>query len=102
MVMKSLGEILKKQMPQNIEQAAGWKHVAATIVVEKANEVIKELFGPASIKFAQAVYFKDKVIAITCLSSVMAQEIKLNEKKIISGTNNKLGAQAVEKVRYLV
>ncbi len=98
MSMRSLGDILKKQMPQtNI-----WKQVSATLVVEKANETIKELFGAGSFKFAQAVYYKDKTIAITCLSSVMAQEIKLNEKKIISNTNSKLGATAVEKVRYLV
>lgn len=96
--MKSLGDLLKKQMPQT----SIWKQVSATLVVEKANETILELFGAASLKFAQAVYFKDKVIAITCLSSVMAQEIKLNEKKIISGTNAKLGAVAVERVRYLV
>ena len=95
--MQSLGQILKKQMPQS---SAG-KQVTASFIVEKANQTIKELFGAGSSKFCQAVYFKDKTIAITCLSSVMAQEIKLNEKKIISATNDKLGVQAIEKVRYL-
>jgi len=107
--MKSLGEILKKQMPQ----MPAWKQVTATLVVEKANEAIKELIGENAAKFAQAVYYKDRLIAITCLSSVMAQEIKLNEKKIIVNINNKLGGparlasegvagrQTVEKIRYL-
>lgn len=98
MAMKSLGDILKKQM----KQTPVWKQLSATMVVEKANEVIKEIFGEASIKFAQAIYFKEKTIAITCLSSVMAQEIKLNEKKIISSINSKLEAVAIEKVRYLL
>lgn len=97
MSMKSLGEILKKHMGQT---PVG-KQVAATFVVEKTNETIRELFGVNAKKFAQAVYFKDKTIAITCLSSVMAQEIKLNEKKIVALANNKLGAQSIEKVRYL-
>ena len=96
--MKSLGEILKKQMKQ---QVPGWKHVEASIVVEKTNEIIKEFFGAESVRFAQAVYFKDRTITITCLSSVMAQEIRLNEKKIILTLNNKLGGQTVEKIRYL-
>lgn len=98
MAMQSLGQILKKQLPQS---TIG-KQVTASFVVDKANETIKELFGAGSLKFAQTIYYKDKTIAITCLSSVMAQEIKLNEKKIISTTNTKLGAVAVEKVRYLV
>ncbi len=98
MAMKSLGEILKKQMNQ---QVPGWKHVEASVVVEKTNEVLKEFFGAESTRFAQAVYFKDKTITITCLSSVMAQEIKLNEKKIIIAINSKLGGQTVEKIRYL-
>ena len=97
MSMKSLGEILKRQMPQTV----GWKHVEATIVVEKTNDVLQEFFGIESKRFAQAVYFKDRTISITCLSSVMAQEIKLNEKKIILAINNKLGGQTVEKIRYL-
>lgn len=98
MSMKSLGEILKKQMKQQVQ---GWKHVEAAIVVEKTNEVLREFFGPESTRFAQAVYFKDRTISITCLSSVMAQEIKLNERKIILSINNKLGGQTVEKIRYL-
>ena len=98
MAMKSLGEILKKQMKQQVQ---GWKHVEASIVVEKTNKIIKEFFGEESTRFAQAVYFKDRTITITCLSSVMAQEIRLNEKKIILSINNKLGGQTVEKIRYL-
>lgn len=98
MVMKSLGDLLKRQMPQ---KQIG-KQVEATIVVEKANQSLAKLFGPEAIKFAQAVYFKDKTIAIACLSSVMAQEIKLNEKQIIDYTNSKLEINAIEKVRFLV
>ena len=96
--MKSLGEILKKQMNQQIP---GWKHVEASMVVEKTNEVLLEFFGVESKRFAQAVYFKERTISITCLSSVMAQEIRLNEKKIITAINNKLGGQTLEKIRYL-
>ena len=97
MSMKSLGEILKKQMRQN---PAGHR-VTASLIVEAANKILEETFGVASKRFAQAVYFKDRAISITCLSSVMAQEIKLNEKKIILALNNKLGSQIVEKIRYL-
>ncbi|HSR88976.1 MAG TPA: DciA family protein [Candidatus Udaeobacter sp.] len=96
-MMKSLGEILKKQM----KQTTGWKQLEASVIVEKANETLQEIFGLESKKFAQAIYFKDRTISITCLSSVMAQEIRLNEKNFLSVLNTKLGAQTVEKIRYL-
>ncbi len=95
--MKSLGEILKKQMKQNLVG----RRITASLIVEAANKILEETFGIASKRFAQAIYFKDNSISITCLSSVMAQEIKLNEKKILLALNQKLGAQTVEKIRYL-
>jgi len=98
MAMRSLGDILKKQM----KQSSVGQRITATLVVEKANQVVKDMFGSGVIKYVQAVYFKEKVIALTCLSSVMAQEIKLNEKRIIAEINGKLGALVVEKIRYLI
>jgi len=84
-----------------MKQTAGWKQVEASLAVEKTNEVLREFFGAESARFSQAVYFKDRTITITCLSSVMAQEIKLNEKKMLAAINQKLGGQSVEKIRYL-
>ena len=84
-----------------MKQNPAGNHITASLIVETANKVLEEAFGPASKRFAQAVYFKDRAISITCLSSVMAQEIKLNEKKILLSINYKLGAPAVEKIRYL-
>ena len=97
MVMKSLGEILKKHIPQS---PVG-KQINATMVVEKANQVLQQVLGMQAAKFAQAIYFKDTVIAITCLSSVMAQEIKLHEQKIIALINNGLQSKTITKIRYL-
>ncbi len=96
--MKSLGEILQRHM----NQMPIAKQVSATMVVEKANETIKTVFGAKAFKYAQAIYFKDKVLAITCLSSVMAQELKLNEKRLISNINQTLGTSSIEKIKYLI
>lgn len=84
-----------------MRQNPAGNRITASLIVETANQVMEEIFGAASKRFAQAVYFKDRTINITCLSSVMAQEIKLNEKKILSTINNKLGTFTVERIRYL-
>ena len=84
--MLNLGDILKKRT----SQSPIWKSVTATLVVEEANKIIKELFGDEVQKYAQAVYLKNEVLSIACLSSVAAQEVKINEKKIIEKMANAL------------
>ena len=69
--------------------------------MEKANEVIKATFGEKAFKYAQAIYFKNGTVAITCLSSVMAQELKIHERRLILAINQKVGANIIEKIKYL-
>lgn len=95
--MRSFGYILKKQ----INRSPLWKKVEASLVVEMANTTLVQLFGEESKKYAQAVYIKNKILAIACLSNIMAQEIKFREQKIMSKINQKIGSGAVERIRYL-
>lgn len=95
--MKSLGDLLKK----NAGTSPVWRKVQAAMVVEEANDVLSKLFGEESKKYARAMYVKEKNLAIACLSSVIAQEIRLNQVKIISLINTKFGKNTVEKIKYL-
>lgn len=95
--MDSLGNILK----HHASQIPVLKKAEASLVVDTANEVLKNIIGSVVIKYARALYCKQGVLAITCLSPVMAQEIRLNEAKIISAINSKLSQLAVNKIRYL-
>ncbi len=97
MTMKLLGDLLKKQMGGSVV----WKAVEASLVVDEANIILKEILGAEIQKFARALYLKNKILAITCLSSVAAQEIRLNERTIIEKLKNKFGKQTVERIRYL-
>lgn len=73
----------------------------AALSVEAANDVLLEMFGERSVNSARALYVKKQILSIACLSSIMAQEIRLREKQIISGINKRLGRTTVEKIRYL-
>ena len=78
-----------------------WKGVEASLVVDEANKILTEMFGDEFKKFGRALYLKNRILAITCLSSIAAQEIRLNEQGIIAKLKNKFGIQAVERIRYL-
>lgn len=75
--------------------------VQAAMAVEKANQIIRDFWGEAGERYARALYVKNRILTIACLSSSMAQEIKLREKEIINKLNEFQGTKTVEKVRCL-
>lgn len=75
--------------------------VQAARAVELANEKLIELFGPQIAEFAQAAYVKIGTLAIACLSTTTAQEIRFKEAIIRDYINQKVGYEIVKKVKYL-
>ncbi len=75
--------------------------VAAALTVEAANAALIDVLGEKIIDLARAVYVKNRTLSVACLSSAAAQEIKLNERKILAKINSKAGEGAVEGIRYL-
>ncbi len=96
-MLKSLGNLLQ----QRVSRSPVLKGAAAALTVEAGNKVLKELLGEDITEYAQVAYFKDGTLAIGCLSSTVAQEIRLKENEIIDSINKKIGANIVKKLRYL-
>lgn len=95
--MQSLSSLIKSK--QNLSPV--WKGVEASLIVEKANEILVSILGEQSISQAQAVYFKNKVLTLACLSSVVSQEVRLHEQQIKDKINTTFRSNTVEKLRYL-
>lgn len=96
-MLQSLGNILQNHQ----SKSPLVRGVQAAMAVEKANKVICEFWGEAGERYARALYVKNKILTIACLSSSMAQEIKLREKEIVNKLNELQGEKIVEKVRCL-
>jgi hypothetical protein len=96
--MKSLFKIFNHQAGHS----ALLKGALKAITVEEADNVLKELFGEQVDKFAQARYIKDKVLAISCQGSIVTQEIKLNQDKIIEKINESAGEDVVERIKIIL
>jgi predicted nucleic acid-binding Zn ribbon protein len=94
--MKSLGEIFK----QKNKKTPLMRGVLAAGAVELVNIFIQQNIAEGS-KLARAIYLKNSTLVIACLSSLMAQEIKLREKEIIKQINEKCGQGTVLKIRYV-
>jgi len=96
-IMQSLSSLIKSK--QNLSPV--WKGVEASLIVEKANEILISILGEQAINQAQAVYFKNKILTLACLSSVASQEVRLYEQQIRDKINDIFGPNTVEKLRYL-
>ena len=77
------------------------KQVEAGQIVEFAEEVFRDLFGEEQAVHAKPLFLKNRTLTVTCSSSVIAQEIRLNQAKIVQKLNKKLGKDEVDRIRYL-
>lgn len=77
------------------------KSVDASMVINAAEEVFKDMFGEEQAFHANPQFLKNRTLTVTCTSSIMAQEIRLKQKKIVKNINDKLGKDKVDRIRYL-
>lgn len=75
--------------------------IVAGRVLEYATEALNDLFGPELARHAKPLFLKNRTLTITCASSTIAQEIRLNQTKIVEKINAKLGQVEVDRIRYL-
>jgi len=77
------------------------KQLEAVQVVELAEQAFIELFGTELGSHAKPQFLKNRTLTVACTSSALAQEIRLNQQKIVDSINKKLGANEVDRIRYL-
>ncbi|MBI5728142.1 MAG: DUF721 domain-containing protein [Candidatus Magasanikbacteria bacterium] len=77
------------------------KQVEASLVIEYATAVLRDLLGESLAIHAKPLFLKNRTLTITCSSSSVAQEIRLNQANIVETINNKLGKKEVDRIRYL-
>ena len=97
MSFTSITNILSK----NINQKSGLKkQIIAALVCDEFDKIIIEIWGEKIRDQVRAIYYKNNILTIASLSSVVAQEIKLNEQNILEKLNKKFD-KIVEQIRYL-
>lgn len=92
-----LGDALKNKVGKD----ASLGHQLDSVDAVTASEaVLLELFGDLA-KAAKPLFLKNRTLTVSCASSAIAQEIRLNQTKIVEQINTKLGANEVDRIRYL-
>ncbi len=94
--MQSLGSIFNQHKKNPV-----LKKVQASLLVEKANDLLKEYLNHHP-EMAQAVYIKGHILAVACLSSVVAQELKLREMHLLRELNKLTPEQKITTIKFLL
>lgn len=91
---------LKNILSHHIKRSGIGRQVLAAQAVEIFNQIIAEMFGENILKKARAISLRNKVLTVSCLSSVLVQEIYLKRNKIIRELNKRLGQEIIEKIKF--
>ncbi len=97
MTFTSLNEELHNSKRNTIQ-----KQVDAVLVVEEAEKILASVFGIDYEKHLKPLYFRNRTLTVSCNSSVVAQEVRLNQDKIITELNNFIGHKGIDRIRYLL
>lgn len=92
-----IGEALASKKNDN---SALKKQADAGNVMSAAEDVFAELFGDLA-SHARPQFLKNRTLTVSCTSSAMAQEIRINQNKIVDMMNDALGEKLVDRIRYL-
>lgn len=92
-----LGDALKEKMSKSTVMGKALETNDAIMAGEK---VLAELFGDLA-KQAKPLFLKNRTLTVSCASSAIAQEIRINQTKIVEEINAKLGKSEVDRIRYL-
>jgi hypothetical protein len=96
--MKSLGSILKGKTSSRPEIING---INSSRIVYLANIAIKEILD-ISNEEAKAVYVKNNSLTIECGSTVISQEVKINERFILEKIFKIMPNTQSLKVKYII
>ncbi|PLX28524.1 hypothetical protein C0581_02125 [Candidatus Parcubacteria bacterium] len=83
------------------KDAAGKKQLEEAEIIEIAQSVFEEMFEKEMALQAKPLFLKNRTLTVSCSSSAIAGEIRLNQAEIVEKMNEKLGKNEVDRIRYL-
>ena len=97
MTFTPLGDALKNKLDKNSPLG---KQLESADAIAAAESVLGEMFGEIALQ-AKPLFLKNRTLTVSCASSAIAQEIRINQIQIVAKINEKLGKNEVDRIRYL-
>jgi len=92
---------LSSLLNRNIQRKGLRYQVEAAMALEYFNVIVDQFWSGRMKDRARPLYLKDQVLTIAVVSPVLGQELRQREGEIIDYINQKIGAEAVGRLRYI-
>ncbi|MFA6322372.1 MAG: DUF721 domain-containing protein [Candidatus Buchananbacteria bacterium] len=92
---------IKKIIPKSVKAAGIQNNLNEAKILENFNETAAKVFGDRVLKKIKPLYIKDGTLMVACLSDVLAQYIRENERRFLFELNRPFGKGIIEKIRFL-
>jgi predicted nucleic acid-binding Zn ribbon protein len=96
--MDKFGNLLSKWQ----KKSPIMRGVVSSMVVEHFTELLKAKWGAAIEEQARVLHLKNQTLTVACLNSMIASEIKLNERSFLEKINAKFGETTVLKLKFML
>ena len=92
---------IKRILPGAMGRTGEKENIEATIVLQEFLRIVNMLFGKNVSSRIKPLSVKHGTLTYSCMSSVVAQEIRLREREIIGMLEKKFGKQ-VQTLRFFL
>lgn len=96
-MIKGIGSLLWK----SIRRAGMEEGVTAVLAIEEFKKILEQEFGEKIKNKVKILYLKKRVLYLSALSSIVVQEIRMNEDKFIKSLNKRFNKKIIDRLIFL-
>lgn len=93
---------VNKLLDKSVDKAGIQSDLDSAKILIEFSSIAQKVFGQAVMKKIKPLYLKKGTLTLACLSSVLADKLKKQERKILEELNRPYREKVVEKLRFLV
>ncbi len=93
---------IKSLLPRILKRHGIAQGVEAAQIMEAMEGELTSRWGEDGARSMRVRYVRDGIIALSCASSVWAQEVKIYEQEILAAIKKKMGSKVqIERIRFV-
>lgn len=92
---------LKSMLSLSLNKNGLAKQVTISQILEKTRSELAQLLDDPSNKLAQPLYLKNNQLTVRCTHSAVAQEIKINEQKLLQSLHRQFPGLSIKSVHAI-
>jgi hypothetical protein len=93
---------VEKLLKKSVKAAGLTDQLAGSTILAAFDQVMSDFFGRGILNKIKPLSIQKGVLTIACLSSILAENLKVKEKLIIFRLNQVVGKKVIIKIKYSV